>query len=784
MSKTDSNTIVVTGKIVNVTTKYDKKKRNVYFSISALGNDLIRTENGTVRCLGSILDVNLGAPVKIVGKFQDDILICKTIELAWTSKEEIVSYLTARCKSMVATKNQELKREGKKSIRNLGQKNIEKLVDVLGEDIINLDDETLRQRILMDERLLGIGEQSIAILLRARTKADPVLKELCEELLNYKVSIDEITKIRENCSKFHINNPLDAIREDPYRVLLASDVELSIIDEYAYDLVADNGKKRFTATSFQRVVGYVVNELHNAANDGHTYLATTDLVAKINARSRRSRFGVDIPTSYISMAFSNKGPSSITLDKDKRIVALSQYYNAEIDVATKLIKLMDSAVPTFKVIDEEIEQVSEKLQLSFGSDQKHAFKILERGGVSILTGGPGTGKTTVINGLVALYKMHLPDVVIKFCAPTGKAAKQLNRSVQSSLNDGDSAVTIHKLLNYNPFGSKSDDIYNQPHDKDNPIDADVIIIDESSMIEITVMNMLLDAIKPGTMVIFVGDENQLPCIGAGNCLHDMIASGAFPVYRLNENFRQKGDGSIIFNAKRINKGLMPIDNNEDFLLSVVSDDKKGYEMLCRLMSALYNTRDPFAVQMIEPSRHGFAGIYEMNRFVREQIVYRGKEDIAPTPMIGDKVMVTHTEEKADQDHYYKKFPECDYDIYINGDIGTIVSITEDSVILWDGYDKICYDPSVLHHIEFAYSYTIHKSQGSEADTVIIYLPESMAHMMTRSLFYTAVTRAKKKVIIVATGNALEMCINNTSDIKRNTRLVEHIQFLMKLKNGN
>lgn len=770
----NDNTIIVIGEIAKVYNQYDKKKRNVYFGLSAVGNNLIRSESGLVRCFGDVLDVRVGAPVKIVGKFEDDVLICKTIELAWISEDVTSKYLYAHCKTRVECENRQLKEEGKRTIKGIGKKNIDKIVSILKEKVLTLSDADLKQAILLDERFINIGPKAVEILCSARTKTDPVIKGFCDELLPYeKITIDDITKIIEICNQRQIEKPLRRLHDDPYQLLLSADVPLSAIDQYAYDYT-ENGKRVFTATCPERVRGYVINELRLAANEGHTYMTTKKLVSNIARRSKNSKFGVVIPPSYISMAFVTS--SNLVLDKNTRTVALSKYYNAEIEVAAKLMKLNKSYQSDLKVSDEDIELVAQNLSLEFGNDQKKAFRILEGQGVNILTGGPGTGKTTVINGIVTLFKMHNPKAVVKFCAPTGKAAKQLSRSVNAK------ATTIHKLLNYNPFWKRNTfkdkedvNLDKMPHDRDNPISADMIIIDECSMIEITVMNMLLDAIRPGTIVIFIGDEHQLPCIGAGNCLHDMIESGAFSVFRLVENFRQKGDGTIISNAIRINEGELPIPNDNDFIINQVSDDETGYEMLCKLMEAYYNKDNPFDVQLIEPSRVGSAGIKTMNDFVRKNIVHPNCDSLSKAPTVGDKIIVTHTEDASDYDRYLKKNEEYDYDLYINGDVGVVVYIDEFEVVVFDGVDNIHYDPSVLHHVDFANAFSIHKAQGSEANVVIIYLPESMSHMMTRALFYTAVTRAKKKVIIVYTGNALEMCVNNTSDVVRDTRLVERIQ---------
>lgn len=770
----NTNIVITKGTIKSVSNKYDKGEKNVYFQLESLDPKLVRNHYGLVECLGPILEVHKGEPVKIVGKFEQEVLVCATIEITWLSREQTIQYLTSRCRAIVSSENAKLKMEKKPKMTGLGEKKVTMLVDKFGEDILTLGDEDLRNRILMDPELSGIGDKLIKILLKARTKADIVLKSLCDELLNYKVSTDDILHIRSTCVELKISDKpeaiLNAIRKDPYRIMLASGVSMRTADEYAYSL-SENEKKKFSATDPKRVYGYVINALHQATDNGHTYITTKELVQKINNASKRSKYGVEIPACYISMVFAKSGPSSVMLDKDTKTVSLTKYHNAEIQVAQKLVSLVNNGKSTFTVTEEEIDEVAAELKLSFGSDQRKAFRILECPGVAILTGGPGTGKTTVVNGLVTLYKKHFPKAVIKFCAPTGRAAKQLTRSVRTSLSSGQTAETIHKMINYNPFGGGhivDEDCL--PKDKENPLEADLIIVDESSMISIEVMQMLLDAVKLGTLVVFVGDEHQLPCIGAGNCLHDLIASNVFPVFRLKENFRQKGAGTIVQNASLINDGKMPVPNQDDFVVISTSDDNEGYKMLCRLMTAYYDKRNPFAVQLIEPSYQDSAGIYRMNRYVREEICYKGWADLSKNPMVGDKIIITDTEKKQDKDKYDKKYPEYDYDMYINGDLGVIVTITDEEVIVHDGFDDVHYDPSCLRYMDFAYSYTIHKSQGSEADTVIVYLPKSKAHMMTRSLLYTAVTRAKKKVIIVETEDALETCVK-TIDADRRTKML-------------
>lgn len=230
------------------------------------------------------------------------------------------------------------------------------------------------------------------------------------------------------------------------------------------------------------------------------------------------------------------------------------------------------------------------------------------------------------------------------------------------------------------------------------------------------------------------------------------------MYRLTENFRQKGSGSIIDNANLILEGHMPQRSN-DFKIYKAKNEEDAFNGLCYFMNTLYDAKDPFLTQMIEPSRKGIAGTYAMNQYVHQKIVHANQTDVAPAPMLHDKVI----------------FKRTDYDIgYVNGDIGIITSIDTNEVCIWNDSENLVFPVSVLNDVELAYSYTIHKSQGSENDQIIIYLPEEMRHMMTRSLLYTAVTRAKKSVIIIYTGDALSECLSNVSDKKRNTRLQEFL----------
>lgn len=490
----------------------------------------------------------------------------------------------------------------------------------------------------------------------------------------------------------------------------------------------------------RRIAGLVREALKNAGNYGHTIALPTDVANFVSYKSRQSVYRMEIPAVLVSY--------TVITDKEFILkdgyVSLYYLYKAEKDIAKGLIALKNVG-PYSSISDADIKRIEKELGTSYGKDQKKAFKMFETGGVNILTGGPGTGKTTTLNGIINHIRHINPNAVILLCAPTGRAAKRMSEST------GMDAETIHKMCGLKPYKTE------EFNDKQNvlPITADFVICDEFSMVSADLAAILINAMKRGTRFIIVGDEHQLPSIEPGNVLHDLIASGKFPVYRLEENFRQANGSSIQPNADRILAEQMPVSTN-DFQIYKAKDEQDSYKALKYFMNMYYDKNDPYKVQLIEPSRKGAAGTFKMNRYMHNKLILNDENGDDYIPKTGDKIIFSRT----------------DYDEgYVNGDMGIITGLSNHVMnVNLEGY-PITVSRKSMADVEFGYSYTIHKSQGSENPIIIIYLPEKMKHMMTNSLLYTAVTRARNTVIIIYEDDSLETCIHNKSDAVRNTRLL-------------
>lgn len=691
-----------------------KTERNglCLFHLDTPTKGAIRQSNGKVLCHGALSRISVAMPVELSGEWVDGTLEVSDYKFTWISNNATAEFLVKNCKGV-------------------GKTTAKEICAFYGSKLFSMNRTELT--LSLQENFKKLNLQIIDNIVNELFQNKEVLYALEKIFSQMNVDYSSILDIYT----VYGDESVKKIKENPYKIGMEFGIPLTVIDLIAYSF-------DIKAFDFMRIEGIISYLLSYAASSGHTYMDAGKLAESVSNSSEFSRYHEKIPTILVSstVLLSKK----IVLDEGK--VAYASLLFAERDIAKRLqvLKAFESHI---QVTDEEIDEVAKELNFHFGKDQRHSFKALETGGVNVLTGGPGTGKTTTINGFVAYYKKKNPGAVIAFCAPTGRAAKRLSESINQK------ALTIHKLLDYTPFDKDHSACKNQA----NPIEADLIIVDEMSMVEAELMAKLVAAIKNGTRLLLVGDENQLPSIGAGNVFHDIIHSGQFPVYRLEENFRQANGGTIHENSKRILAGKMPL-HTDDFQMFKAKDEADAYKALCYFMGRFYDKDDPFKTQLIEPSTKGVAGTFKMNHYIHTKLIHDGIENVSPQPMVGDKIIFTTTNYEAG---------------YINGDIGIIQGITCDEVIVWNDSETLRLPISAMHDMMLAYAYTIHKSQGSENEIVIIYLPEEMKHMMTRSLFYTAVTRAKDYVCVIHTGDALRTCIRNVSDRKRNTRLQEFLE---------
>lgn len=445
-------------------------------------------------------------------------------------------------------------------------------------------------------------------------------------------------------------------------------------------------------------------------------------------------------------------------------VYLPPFFFAEHGVASKLRRMLsspDDRLSRLKNLNwpREFARMDQENPIQLTDLQKKAIQMAITSKVSVLTGGPGTGKSTIMGHLIQLVRRNGASVLL--AAPTGRAAKRLSETT------GLEARTIHRLLEFTPGSAAG-----FARDRANPLDTDMIIIDETSMVDILLMNHLLNAVEASTHLLLVGDVDQLPSVGPGNVLRDLIASEEIPVTRLDTIFRQAGDSYIILNAHRINEGEMPVfpKDARDFFLFPESDPQKVAEWVIDLVSQRIPNRFGFSpqdIQVLSPMYRGAAGVVELNQRLQQTLNPPGRGKVEYTHSYrtfrtGDRVMqIRNNYDKA----------------VFNGDLGIIESIDLENQSVEVSIDglRVSYDLNELDELVHAYAVSIHKAQGSEFPVVVIPLLTQHYRLLQRNLLYTAVTRARKMVVIAGSRKAIAMAVRNNQIQKRNTRLAERLR---------
>ena len=511
---------------------------------------------------------------------------------------------------------------------------------------------------------------------------------------------------------------------------------------------------------------YLLNEA--AGSGGHTYLPRPMLLERA---CQMLRVEPELVEQQITQALLMKILMAFSLPEEESCLCLPFYFHAEKEIATRLHDLMEGR-PYKKVggLPGRIEALERKMNVRFSDMQKKAIRSAVEEGVIIITGGPGTGKTTIIRCIIELLKEE-NDILL--CAPTGRAAKRMSEAT------GCPAKTIHRLLEF----SGDEEMFQR--NQDNPLSCACLIVDEVSMVDIFLMRNLLRALKGGTRLILVGDADQLPSVGAGNVLRDILDSGALPSVRLTDIFRQEGESLIVVNAHRINHGEMPILNRSD---SDFFFDRRPYaEEVARTVVALCTARLPAYlkikdsaryIQVLAPTKKGSCGVYQLNKMLQDALNPKmpGKREVVfgeITFRMGDKVMHIKNNYRLEWETDEGEEGEGVF----NGDVGFIEDVDTEEHVVTVRYDDrtVQYEYGQLEELELAYCLSVHKSQGSEFSAVVLPVVGGPKMLLTRNLFYTALTRARKLVVLVGREDAIRDMVENDHIATRYTALKTRIE---------
>ena len=572
------------------------------------------------------------------------------------------------------------------------------------------------------------------------------------------------------------------LKENPYR--LAEDIN-GVGFKLADELAARIGIR---SDSDFRIRSGIFYTLMGAVGEGHCYLPMGILL-------ERAHMLLNVDQEYIRPQIDNLVMDKKLVVKDDCVFAATYYY-AELNCARMLYELNVSMAEAENlpsqdaIMEKRLENLAESLKMELDELQLQAVAQCIRNGLFILSGGPGTGKTTTINMIIRYFEAEGLDIFL--AAPTGRAAKRMTEAT------GFEARTIHRMLELNSaLSDENSRKVSFERNEENPLEADVIIIDEMSMVDIQLFQSLLRAVIPGTRLILVGDVNQLPSVGPGQVLRDLIGSSAFPMMTLRKIFRQAEKSDIIVNAHRINSGQqIALDNkSKDFFLLERNDVNVIYKHMIQLIQEKlpgYVKAGPFDIQVLTPMRKGPLGCETLNSILQR---YLNPPDVCKKEHIsgdtiyreGDKVMQVKNNYQLEWEVVSRYGIPVDRGTGVfNGDMGRILEINEplsNLVVEYDEQRRVTYPFSLLEELELCYAVTIHNSQGSEYPAVILPLLTGPRLLFNRNLLYTAITRAKSCVTILGSSDTVRSMIDNVSENRRYTALAKRVEEVFVVGEG-
>ena len=701
---------------IYMSTIYRSYDGNVRFRFKYFG---AAREFHVILCEGIIPYYVKDMPLEITGEYnENNIFIISSIKEKIDDVQISIKYLSNK-------------------IVGMGPKKAKALVDKYGPDIFSF----IQEIDVIDKlkTIKGINENlAQEIVYNIRNTIEQRL--IFEFIAKYNGSLNSVDKI---FSKYGINS-LKIFQNNIYSIGVESGMSFYQCDGIAL-------KFDYDYLDFRRIDGMLLEAMNIITSAGHVYATISEIKKVINYITKNSACPHrKVPIPYIMAELHNC--KFLYIDKkDNKItrIYLKNMWVQENDIV-KNIKRINNIHKNNIYEENIIDKLEDEYKIKYSKMQKEAFNVLKTTGIKIITGGPGTGKTTTINGIISAYEKLNVGKKIVLCAPTGRAAQRMKEASNRT------STTIHKLLGLKPF----DNVFTAKSDL-TEIPADFIIVDEFSMVDMETMFLFLNAIKSDALVLFVGDINQLPSVGAGNIMRDIIASKIIETHELDMIFRQKEDSSIIYNSQQI------INNNIDLL------QDKNFKIITLKNNETFEDRIKYIIpklgkawlsetQFLSNVKRNDGGTIALNKVIQEMM---GDLEANKTKFFGttfyenDKIIVTTN----------------DYEIGIyNGDIGTIFKIFPTGMEILINDDIVFVPIDKYEEIALAYAITIHKSQGSEFNNVIITLPEEPINMLERNILYTAITRAKNNVILITKNNSLKTAIERNNNIKRNTGLKEKL----------
>lgn len=697
-----------------------------------------------VTVVGHMVTVELGTHLTLLGKWTNHLVYGRQFQFEHyrvelpTTEDGLIQYLSSGL------------------LPGIGPKTAAQIVERFGQETLKiLDDDPSR---LLE--IPGIGKKTLSRMLGAYQDQRDIRKVLIE-LQEYGVSSKMAMKLY---NAYH-DQTVAILLEDPYRIVRdIRGVGFKAADQLAEKLGVDRDNSK-------RIQAGVVQALRECYAQGNTYMNEEELTARA-----QELLGVDRETVEMGIRDTIiSGAAHMDEIDGRRIYYPMGLYEAEDATALMMTQLAGSHFEADDIdVEEAIDRYESHIAITLDKEQRNAIKTAVEQGLVIITGGPGTGKTTIINGILnILQSMRLS---VQLAAPTGRAAKRMTETT------GEEAKTLHRLLEYHYDDNALTPTFER--NADNPLELNALIVDEASMIDIVLMKSLLEAIEEGTRLILVGDADQLPSVGPGNVLSDLIESGIAPVVRLKRIYRQSEKSQISVNAKAINEGSVPrIDNQSDFVL-IPEKNQEGIEKTVLDLLG-YRLKDNAGidvvhdVQVISPVKKGLVGTIELNQKIQNILnpASSRKNEHTFGPIVfreGDKVMQI-------RNNYQMKWRDAltfeEGDGVYNGDIGTVKSISDDkrqlTVAFTDGREAV-YGFDQLDELAHAFAMTVHKSQGSEFPVVIMPLIGGSPLFLNRKLLYTGVTRAKRMMILVGRPEHFIRMIQSDDSRKRKTGLVFRI----------